>query len=135
MSFQSPESDVVVVRLVPEPLRIRILPFVIRGMLLLDNRDIIGAEWPFTAPHSFPRAAAWANTLRLAFLFSSNCARAVSCNTSLVFVLPDCQLSAEGTICHHVRVSVVRRGEAVVVAHVILASTFDEELNDLSYHK
>lgn len=39
----SPESDVVVVLLVPEPLRIRRLPLGTRGMLPFDSREGGGA--------------------------------------------------------------------------------------------
>ncbi len=78
LSTQSPESDVVVVRLVPEPLRMRTLPLYIRGG---------GSGICATAPHSLPRAAACAKTLRRAFLLFSNCIRTVSCSISRVFVL------------------------------------------------
>lgn len=75
-------SEVVVVRLPPEPLRMRSpLPF--RGFVNAGDGMLTGED----PPHSFPRAAACANTFLRDFLLFSNCIRAVSCNVSLVLNL------------------------------------------------
>jgi hypothetical protein len=79
----SPLSDVAVVRLPPEPLRIRGMFIILGGFNGIGG----GLSRGGTQPHSFPRAAACANTVRLAFLLDSNCRRAESCKVSRVLKL------------------------------------------------
>lgn len=82
----SPLSDVAVVRLPPEPLRIRGMFIILGGF----NGVSGGLSKGGTQPHSLPRAAACANTMRLAFLLDSNCRRAESCKVSCVPKLHHC---------------------------------------------
>lgn len=82
---RSPLSDVAVVRLPPDPLRI-LTPTFGKG-LLYEGGGAVGTGMVVDPPHSFPRAAACANTFRRDFLLFSNCTRAVSCNVSRVLNL------------------------------------------------
>jgi hypothetical protein len=79
----SPLSDVAVVRLVPDPLRIR--------ENCRISRAFDGSAWGISMgsdlPHSVPLAAACAKICRRNFLLFSNCKRAVSCSVSRVLKL------------------------------------------------
>jgi hypothetical protein len=77
----SPLSDVAVVRLVPDPLRIRGIRRMSRAF-----EGSGGGRLRLSEAHSLPLVAGCAK-MRRDFLLFSNCIRAVSCNVSLVLKL------------------------------------------------
>lgn len=86
-STTSPLSEVVVVRLVPDPLRIRTDPLLANTYSLGEGGYTCMAAVAAVLAQSVPLAAACWKTFRRAFLLFSNCIRAVSCKVSLVLIL------------------------------------------------